>query len=225
MEYFGQAHQDKFVLNVLKEKRNGYFIEIGSNDAMHINNTYILEKKFSWRGIMIEYEPQFLASYKKYRTNSIHHIGDARDVDYRQLFESNNVPKVIDYLQIDLEVDNGSTLKTLQKIETLFDEYRFAVITFEHDIYHTNFNDTRLVSREIFKKAGYLCVFEDIANYNNPYEDWYVHPDLVDTDYINKLIQNNINNYEPNDVTGKMLNWENINYLYTSGKEYSENKE
>jgi hypothetical protein len=27
----GQANQDKFVLNVLKEKRNGYFLEIGSN--------------------------------------------------------------------------------------------------------------------------------------------------------------------------------------------------
>ena len=42
--YLGQAQQDKFVLNVLNEKKNGYFLEIGSNHPININNTYLLEK-------------------------------------------------------------------------------------------------------------------------------------------------------------------------------------
>ena len=38
--YFSQACQDKFILNVLKEKKNGFFLEIGSNHPININNTY-----------------------------------------------------------------------------------------------------------------------------------------------------------------------------------------
>ena len=40
--YLSQAEQDKFVLQVLKEKKNGYFLEIGSNHPVNINNSYIL---------------------------------------------------------------------------------------------------------------------------------------------------------------------------------------
>ena len=44
--YTSQAGQDRFVVNILKGKMNGYFLEIGSNSPVHINNTFILEKRF-----------------------------------------------------------------------------------------------------------------------------------------------------------------------------------
>jgi hypothetical protein len=124
------------------------------------------------------------------------------------------MPVLFDYLQIDLEAGNGSTLKTLQKLDSeIFDTYKFATVTFEHDIYATNFGNTRLESRDIFKKRGYICVFEDINNMGNPYEDWYVHPDLVDMNYVNFLIENNKKHYVNNDITGKTINWEDIQYI------------
>ena len=143
----------------------------------------------------------FLDLYKKQRQNSIHVIQDATTIDYKELFINNDVPKNIDYLQIDLEPGNGSTLKALEKIDKeVLNDYKFAVITFEHDIYRNNknenlFNVTRDKSREIFKRRGYVCVFKDISNDTNPYEDWYVHPELVDMDYIEKLIEKNSSNY------------------------------
>jgi hypothetical protein len=211
--YLGQSQQDKFILNVLKEKKDGYFVEIGSNHPININNTYLLENEYNWKGIMIEYNDSFLQLYKELRPNSIHVINDATNIDYKNLFETNNVPLIIDYLQIDLEVSNGSTLSTLQKLDNeIFDTYKFATITFEHDIYNTNFNNTRLESRDIFSKRGYLCVFEDVNNQGNPYEDWYVHPDLVDLNYVNKLIENNKKNYFYNSITTKSINFENIDY-------------
>ena len=212
--YLGQAEQDKFVLNILKEKKNGYFLEIGSNHPKNINNTYLLETKYDWKGIMIEYESKYLALYKEYRPNSIHIINDATTVDYKNIFQTNNMPLTFDYLQIDLEAANGSTIQTLQKLENeVFDIYKFATVTFEHDIYHTNFDNTRLKSRDIFKKRGYICVFEDINNQGeNPYEDWYVHPDLVDMIYVNNLIENNKKNYVNHPITGKTINWQNIEY-------------
>jgi hypothetical protein len=164
---------------------------------------------------MVEYEPGCLPLYIEHRPNSIHVINDATQVDYKNVFEANNVPASLDYLQIDLDANNGSTIRTLQKLDNeIFDTYKFATVTFEHDIYHTNFENTRLASRDIFKKRGYVCVFEDINNQGtNPYEDWYVHPDLVDMNYVNNLIENNKQFYVNHDLTGKTLNWQNIQYI------------
>ena len=213
--YLGQAEQDKFVLNVLKNKKNGYFLEIGSNHPIDINNSYLLEKNYNWKGIMVEYDSKFLSLYKQHRPNSIHVINDATKVDYKNIFEQNNMPLNFDYLQIDLEANNGSTLKTLQKLDNeIFDTYKFATVTFEHDIYHTNFSNTRLESRNIFAKRGYICVFEDINNKGiNPFEDWYVHPDLVDMNYVNNLIENNKTYYVNHSITKKTINWQNIHYI------------
>jgi hypothetical protein len=136
LNYNGQVGQDKFVLSILKNKKNGYFIEIGSNDPKLINNTFILEKDFNWSGIMVEYDSKWLSSYKDTRPNSIHVINDATKIDYKTLFATNKVPHNIDYLQIDLDVCNRSTLDTLELFNnTIFDIYKFATVTFEHDIY------------------------------------------------------------------------------------------
>ena len=210
----GQAEQDKFVLNVLNYKKNGYFLEIGSNHPIIINNSYLLETKYNWKGIMVEYVNDFLPLYKEHRPNSIHVINDARTIDYKNLFEKNNFPTSLDYLQIDLEVSNGSTIETLIQLDSnIFDTYKFATVTFEHDIYGTNFANTRIESRKIFKKRGYICVFEDINNAGYPYEDWYVHPDLVNMIYINNLIENNKSKFINHSIVEKTINWQDIQYI------------
>ena len=178
------------------KKKNGYFVEIGSNEPIYINNTYVLENTYEWKGIMVEMNESYLPSYKIHRPNSIHVIQDACQIDYKQLFVTNNVPSNIDYLQIDLEVNNGSTMQTLKKLENdVFDMYKFATITFEHDIYETNFDNTREASRDIFHKNGYYCVFEDVCHHDRPFEDWYVHPNLVDMNYVKELQKRNQTNY------------------------------
>jgi hypothetical protein len=197
----GQVEQDKFVLSMLNNKKNGFFLELGSNHPINSNNTFILEKEYNWNGIMIEYDNYWLNEYKIHRPNSIHVIGDAQQINYSLLLKTNNVPQNIDYLQIDLDVDNSSTLNTLLKIDDqLLSEYKFATITFEHDIYSSDHeNDiwgiTRKKSREIFENRGYVLIFPDVQLPSNTsyrgkqcgaFEDWYVHPDLVDIDLINK---------------------------------------
>ena len=40
----------------------------------------------------------------------------------------------LDYLQIDLEANNGSTLNTLKNLDDeVMNKYKFSTITFEHD--------------------------------------------------------------------------------------------
>ncbi len=183
-----QAGQDQFVLNILKGKRNGYFLEIGSNHPKEINNTYVLEKEYNWKGLMVEYDIKWEPLYKTYRT-SHYTINDATKVDYKSLFEKYNFPKAMDYLQIDLEVDNGSTINVLEILNNkIFPEYKFATVTFEHDIYRGNYFNTKERSREIFENNGYIRVFGDISNDGYAFEDWYIHPDLVEnSEYFSKL--------------------------------------
>ena len=106
--YNSQASQDKFILEILKNKKNGFFLEIGSHDPIYINNTYILETKYNWKGIMIEYDNKWLKSYITERPNSYYIINDATKINYIDELEKYNAPENIDYLQIDLEVNNRS---------------------------------------------------------------------------------------------------------------------
>ena len=53
--YYSQCGQDKWVLeDIFDFKEGGFFLELGSLDGINISNTYILEKKFKWKGICIE---------------------------------------------------------------------------------------------------------------------------------------------------------------------------
>ena len=55
LEYYAQIGQDKYyVENIIKYKRNGFFIDIGSHNGIYMSNTYTLEKFFNWNGICIE---------------------------------------------------------------------------------------------------------------------------------------------------------------------------
>ena len=192
----GQVGQDLFVRSVLKDKREGVFVEIGSRDPDYINNTYPLEKFLGWRGILVEMEQEYLPKYKELRPNAYPIMEDATKVDWNYHFRQANLPKDVDYLQIDLEVKNRSTLTTLEELDRqVMDTYRFATVTFEHDIYSGDHFNTRIKSREIFQRRGYVRVFSDVQNTPSPertwpFEDWYVHPDLVDMDFIQRIQRN-----------------------------------
>lgn len=191
---YSQASQDLFVLLMTQYKRGGTFLEIGSNDPIQTSNTYLLESKYEWTGIMVEYDASFKDAYKSLRPGSKHVFQDARTVDYACLLESK---PTMDYLQIDLDVDNRSTLDTLELLDkTVFDTTKFAVVTFEHDIYTGDYFSTRAKSREIFAKRGYQLVCPDVAVHFNgarcEFEDWYVHPDLVaNVQSLNKSFYHN----------------------------------
>jgi hypothetical protein len=189
---YSQAAQDTFVLYVNKFKQNGTYIDIGANHPSFNNNSFVLEQEFNWTGLLVEYDKSFEPMYVKDRSKSLYEIHDATTVNYKNILEINNFPKTIDYLSIDLDVNNRSTLSTLELFDnTVFDTYKFACITFEHDIYSGDYYDTRRISRKIFNDRGYELVFPDVCvlweGAYKPFEDWYVHTDLVDMDYINTI--------------------------------------
>ena len=49
-----QIFQDLFAYFFSDCKKKGTFIEIGGGNGVDLSNTYILEKKFKWRGVICE---------------------------------------------------------------------------------------------------------------------------------------------------------------------------
>ena len=49
-----QIKQDLFVLSELGFKTAGYFVEFGATNGVDLSNTYLLEKRFGWTGIVSE---------------------------------------------------------------------------------------------------------------------------------------------------------------------------
>lgn len=187
-EYYGQAAQDYFILRCLKQKENGFFLEIGTHHPININNTFLLEKKYKWKGILVDIDSTFEGLYQAVRTDSTYLIQDARTIAFADELRKQQFPSHMDYLQLDLEPSNGSTIQTLENLhKDVLDDYTFAVVTFEHDIYSGDHYSTRQRSRDIFEMRGYHRVFSDVKNGGQAYEDWYVHPSLVDMDFIQKI--------------------------------------
>jgi len=53
-KFKSQYGQDRWVLQALKNKRGGYFIECGAYNGVSLSNTHVLEYHYGWTGICIE---------------------------------------------------------------------------------------------------------------------------------------------------------------------------
>ena len=187
---YAQVYQDMFTLSVLGGKRNGTFLEIGAAGPYHGNNTALLEQDFGWTGVSIDYQQKFVDEYKQARPTTIYCI-DALNTDYDKFLAENFESYTIDYLQLDIEPARH-TYSVLLKLP--FEKYKFGVITYEHDHYVDVTKECRRKSREYLKSKGYTLVVSDISpDGESTFEDWWVHPDLVDSELLKKM--QNIENY------------------------------
>ncbi len=178
-----QSFQDIFVLSMLNGKRNGTYLEIGSSFPFHTNNTALLETEFGWRGVSMDIDKDAVKQFFKERKNTVLCL-DATQVDFEQLLAGYPLETDIDYLQLDADPPEV-TLAILKRIP--FHKYRFAVITFEHDSYRNP--SVKKESRDYLQSLGYRLVVSDVAfnKEKNSFEDWWVHPALVDPAIVARM--------------------------------------
>jgi SAM-dependent methyltransferase len=174
---YSQAYQDLFVLTMLDGKRDGSFFEIGCGDQAFGSNTKLLEE-WGWNGVSIDIKETVTEKFARQRKSKVL-TADATKLDYDVLIEQD-----YDYLQIDIDPALNS-LQVLLRIP--FERRRFAVITFEHDDYCSPGIKER--SRTYLRSHGYVMVVGDIApDRYNSFEDWWIHPDLVDPKIVAKML-------------------------------------
>ena len=181
MTRISPSAQENFVLDLLKEKREGYYVELGAFHSTKGSNTYFLENDYDWKGVSFEIVEEFHKEISENRKNPCI-LGDATKFDYIKYFEENNFPKQIDYLQVDIDAGYGMDGRPIGNpyltlhglIAVPINKYRFTVITFEHDanMYWKN-NVMRDVQREILDSLGYSLVVR------TEHEDWWVDPKVI----------------------------------------------
>jgi len=179
---YSQSYQDLFVLMALDGKEWGSWIEIGCAHPTYGNNTKLLEE-LGWDGVSIDIDSNVVDNWKDRVT--IPYQMDATKVDWEKM-PIWGLDNITDYLQIDVDPPNIS-YEVLLSIP--FWKHKFRVITFEHDYYMDD--SVREKSRKYLRSFGYELVVNDIAvDEYSSYEDWWVHPELVNPKIINLLRSN-----------------------------------
>lgn len=180
--------QDQFVIKILDSKKEGFFLDIGSADAKFCNNSYYLES-FNWQGICIEFDSKYNSSYSSRKCIYINQ--DATKISYSDILKSHKFPRDIDYLSLDIDELSFNVLEILP-----FNDYRFKIITIEHDFYlHGDFYRSK--QRDVLNKMGYLLICEDVLVEQSgsnlpkttidPFEDWWINPSFFSFDIIEKI--------------------------------------
>lgn len=202
VENFSQTYQDLFILGLLNGKKNGTYLEVGAAKPFLGNNTALLEKDFGWKGVGLELNADFVNQYRNERKNTVL-VADALDINYNKLLNE-HFPGVtdIDYLQLDIEPAKN-TFDALLSIP--FEKYRFAIITYEHDYYVDITKSFKDKSRRYLQSIGYELVVNDISpNGKSTFEDWWVHPDLIDKTRLQVMRSVDLNTVH--DIERYMLN-------------------
>lgn len=175
-------HREKFVLNINKNKHNGFYVELGGSHSSDNSSTYNLETHYDWQGVSVEIVPSLHEEFSANRKNPCI-LGDAMKIDYLSYFKENNVPKQIDFLSVNIDpgYDDstgrmaGNPAQSLLGLIALpLHSYRFNVIIFEHDaLQHYKNNDIRDAQREILNALGYSLVYRGWT------EDFWVDPSVI----------------------------------------------
>jgi hypothetical protein len=185
-----QAGQDMFVATVLNGQRNGTFLEIGTNNPVEINNTYMLETEYGWRGLLVDNSFESMLACEKERKSAFQLTDASQHQNWiaalQQAEEINHgaslhPPRYCDYLSLDID---GATLECLRNLP--LDRLQFRVVTVEHDAYR-NGPIYRQAILDIMYENGYDVLCCDVADAGLSFEAWAVMPELVDMTLANKF--------------------------------------
>ena len=70
MSFYSQNGEDYLLWEFFNHKVNGFFIDVGAFDGIHLSNTYSFGN-IGWKGICIEPHPEYFPFCKKNRPDSI----------------------------------------------------------------------------------------------------------------------------------------------------------
>jgi FkbM family methyltransferase len=184
--YYSQIGQDKWVHSVLGDI-NGYFIELGACDGLHLSNTLFFERHLNWNGICIEPNDKYMEDLNKNRKCNIsndliyshegqqinfavdgsassiidQHIGPFTNTNVNVLKISNTLENVLDKFNSPKVIDYLSLDVEGQEYTILstfpFDKYKFKCITVEHNAPHIGTQQQMLI-RDVLENNGYTFV-------------------------------------------------------------------
>jgi hypothetical protein len=204
-ETYSQLGQDLFVQYFLNKKRNGYFVEFGATDGISLNNTFLLEKKYEWKGILCEpsrfYFPQLLNNRKSIMDNRCILDVDNSYVDFIDT-DARGLSTVLSYADSDSHSFSriqGDIYKVeTVKLDTILNQYEAPeVIDYmsidtegsELDILSSysfsrhiniitvehNYTEKREKIHNLLRKNKFIRIFEELSFF----DDWYINQEFM----------------------------------------------
>jgi len=178
MKYYSQIGQDKLVDFILKNKENGFFLDIGAQHPEDLNNTAFFEKYRNWNGVAIEKASMWNDKWSNSSRKKTSYINnDARLIDYNNILLNYNID-IVDYISLDLEPPQV-TFDVLKDI--LSKNIKFKVMTFEVDAYRSD--NVKNISRDLLNSNGYQLAYElhftDDGLTNAHVDDIWINKDYI----------------------------------------------
>lgn len=189
--FYSCERQDEFVYHVLAKylKDDGFFLDVACGHPLNASNTYVLEKYCGWSGI--GFDIGLSEEWYKYRISKFVQM-DVLGEQFTNFLKDNVNNKIVDYISLD--VDNAGKNYSLQTLIRIINSgVTFKVMTLEHESFKTG-NSVTDESRKILESLGYVLLFKDVCfNNGDPWEDWWVNPELLPNKEVLKVKDSNIN--------------------------------
>jgi len=168
---YSQVGQDDWVLSLFPKTHKGFFLDIGCFYPIEINNTLLLEEN-GWSGLAFD-----IGDFEnKWAIRKTPYI--KADVTICN-FNEYNIPKLVDYLSLDVDTLGRNYLVMKRLINFRFE---FKVITIEHNIYGGQEFDEeeRIPQRVLLSTENYTLLKADVCNKGiNPFEDWWINKKYI----------------------------------------------
>lgn len=77
---------DEFLMRILNNKTNGYFVDLAANHPVIGSNTYSLETHFGWNGLCIEANPEYVWGLSRRKCTTVYAVvgnTSGQDVAFR----------------------------------------------------------------------------------------------------------------------------------------------
>ena len=202
-----QNLQDIVTLDLFGFKKDGYFIEAGACDGKLNSNTFLLEKKFSWNGLLVEPLKLYFDSLQKNRTVTTKNYAltalDTKEAEFLEV-KSNDLSTLKGYEDNDYHSENREKSKiVLVKTISLQMLMTQCKTPFEVDFLSldTEGSEYDILKDFDFKKYQFnvICVEHNFSSnrklmsellVKNGYKKIYFSFSNIDDYYIN-------NNFEP----------------------------
>ena len=202
-----QIQQDLFVLLANGFKKNGYFVDFGGTDGVSINNSWILENKYGWDGIVAEPSKQW---HRELSKNRKCHIStkcvwkeSAQSIVFNETEEAgfstintfsssdrhaeartNGTQYEVETITLNDLLDTYNAPKVIDylSIDTEGSEYEIlSAFDFDRwDISVITVEHNHTAKREEIKMLLESKGFKRVLMSISQFDDWYVKPKIVD---------------------------------------------
>jgi len=200
-----QIGQDIFTISLLSGKKNGYFVEFGATDGIGLSNTYMLEKNFSWSGILAEPGKNWHNKLISNRSCKVD-LRCISDISGKQIsFYESYSPELSTISGLEKSDSNLRKLKESYSVETvslndlllhhkapkvidllsidtegselsILENFNFENYKFAIIVCEHNFTQNREKIFNLLTTNGYKRVWHEFTQF----DDWYILPELID---------------------------------------------